>query len=118
MPRREARGGPRPESAPVALRAPGPAVNSATRRRCRISSSSETATEAEDPMDSERFEARTVFAEALAAGRRSSAHLARLHECIRQMSRNGHSRQSFAEADLDFHLVIGDATGNPMMRLM
>lgn len=30
-------------------------------------SSSETATEAEDPMDSERFEARTVFAEALAA---------------------------------------------------
>ena len=55
-------------------------------------------------------------AAALAAERRSSAHLARLTECIREMSRAGHSRQSFAEADLDFHLVIGDATGNPMMR--
>ena len=55
-------------------------------------------------------------AAALAAERRSGAHLTRLKECIREMSRAGHSRQSFAEADLDFHLVIGDATGNPMMR--
>ena len=55
-------------------------------------------------------------AAALAAERRSSTHVARLRECVRQMGRNGHSRQSFAEADLDFHLVIGDATGNPMMR--
>ncbi len=55
-------------------------------------------------------------AAALAAERRSSAHLARLRECVREMGRSGHTRQSFAEADLDFHLVIGDATGNPMMR--
>lgn len=55
-------------------------------------------------------------AAALAAERRSSAHVARLRECLRAMSRSGHTRQSFAEADLDFHLVIGEATGNPMMR--
>jgi DNA-binding FadR family transcriptional regulator len=55
-------------------------------------------------------------AAALAAERRSGAHLTRLKECIREMSRAGHSRQSFAEADLNFHLVVGDATGNPMMR--
>ncbi len=55
-------------------------------------------------------------AAALAAERRSSAHVAQLRECLRQMGRSGHTRQSFAEADLDFHLVIGDATGNPMMR--
>lgn len=55
-------------------------------------------------------------AAALAAVRRSSAHVLRLRECVRDMGRIGHSRQSFAESDLDFHLVIGDASGNPMMR--
>ena len=55
-------------------------------------------------------------AAALAARRRSSADVAHLRECIRQMGRSGHTRQSFAEADLDLHLVVGAATGNPMMR--
>ena len=52
----------------------------------------------------------------LAAERRSATHLAQLRECVREMGRSDHTRQSFAEADLDFHLVVGDATGNPMMR--
>ncbi len=55
-------------------------------------------------------------AAALAAARRSRTQVADLRECVREMSRNDHTRQSFAEADLDFHLVIGEATGNPMMR--
>ncbi len=55
-------------------------------------------------------------AAALAAVRRSSAHVTRLRDCVRQMGRSNHDRQSFAESDLDFHLVIGDASGNPMMR--
>jgi DNA-binding FadR family transcriptional regulator len=57
-------------------------------------------------------------AAALAAERRSSADIARLRQCVRQMARTDHSRQSFAEADLDFHLAIGSASGNPLIRSM
>lgn len=57
-------------------------------------------------------------AAALAAQRRSPADIARLRECVRQMARTDHTRQSFAEADLDFHLAIGSASGNPLMRSM
>ncbi len=32
------------------------------------------------------------------------------------MARSGHTRRSFAEADLAFHLAIGVATANPLMR--
>jgi DNA-binding FadR family transcriptional regulator len=32
------------------------------------------------------------------------------------MSATSHTRQSFAEADLEFHLTIGSASGNPLMR--
>ena len=52
----------------------------------------------------------------LAAERRSSEQVARLRACVREMGRSDHNRESFAQADLDFHLVIGDASGNPMMR--
>ena len=55
-------------------------------------------------------------AAALAAQRRTAQDMARLRECLNQMGRDGHTRQSFAEADLNFHLVVGNATGNPMMR--
>ena len=55
-------------------------------------------------------------AAALAAQRRTAEDVAQLRDCLERMGRGGHSRQSFAEADLDFHLVIGGATGNPMMR--
>jgi DNA-binding FadR family transcriptional regulator len=57
-------------------------------------------------------------AAALSAQRRSSTDVARLRECVRQMARTDHTRQSFAEADLDFHLAIGNASGNPLMRSM
>jgi DNA-binding FadR family transcriptional regulator len=32
------------------------------------------------------------------------------------MSATTHSRQSFSEVDLEFHLAIGTASGNPLMR--
>ena len=57
-------------------------------------------------------------AAALAARRRSPADIAHLRECVRRMARTDHTRQSFAEADLDFHLAIGSASGNPLMRSM
>jgi DNA-binding FadR family transcriptional regulator len=57
-------------------------------------------------------------AAALAARHRTSADLTRLRACVREMARSGHTRQSFAEADLDFHLAIGSASGNPLIRSM
>jgi DNA-binding FadR family transcriptional regulator len=55
-------------------------------------------------------------AAALAARRRTTADVARLRAQVARMSATGHSRQSFAEADLEFHLAIGSASGNPLMR--
>jgi DNA-binding FadR family transcriptional regulator len=55
-------------------------------------------------------------AAALAARRRSDADIVRLREHMIQMGRAAHTRQSFAECDLDFHLAIGVASGNPLMR--
>ena len=55
---------------------------------------------------------------ALAAQRRTSTDLAHLRDSVREMGQSGHSRQSFAEADLDFHLAIAIASGNPLLRSM
>ncbi len=55
-------------------------------------------------------------AAALAARRRTAAHVASLREHLAQMGRGGQTPRSFAEADLDFHLTIATASGNPMMR--
>ncbi len=55
-------------------------------------------------------------AAALAAQRRRPEDIAQLRECLRQIGRAGQSRQSFAAADLDFHLAIGSASGNPLIR--
>jgi DNA-binding FadR family transcriptional regulator len=55
-------------------------------------------------------------AAALAARQRSDADIVRLREYVKAMGRAGHTRQSFAESDLDFHLAIGAACGNPLMR--
>jgi DNA-binding FadR family transcriptional regulator len=55
---------------------------------------------------------------ALASRRRTASDLAQLRDCVREMGRSGHSRQSFAEADLDFHLAIAIASGNPLLRSM
>jgi DNA-binding FadR family transcriptional regulator len=54
----------------------------------------------------------------LAAQRRTPTDIAHLREYVREMGRSGHSRQSFAEADLDFHLGIAIASGNPLLRSM
>lgn len=55
-------------------------------------------------------------AAALAARRRQPADLRRLRECVRQIGRVDHSRQSFAAADLDFHLAVGSISNNPLIR--
>jgi DNA-binding FadR family transcriptional regulator len=55
-------------------------------------------------------------AAALAARRRNDTDILRLRAQVRQMGRAGHTRLSFAESDLDFHLAIGLASGNPLMR--
>jgi DNA-binding FadR family transcriptional regulator len=55
-------------------------------------------------------------AAALAAQRRTNADLARLRRHVSEMARSGHTRRSFAETDLAFHLAIGVASGNPLMR--
>ncbi|TLY63584.1 MAG: FadR family transcriptional regulator [Gammaproteobacteria bacterium] len=57
-------------------------------------------------------------AAALAARRRTAADIAKLRALISQMGRSGHSRQSFAEVDLDFHVGVGAASGNPLIRSM
>jgi DNA-binding FadR family transcriptional regulator len=55
---------------------------------------------------------------ALAARRRTASDIASLREYVREMGQSGHSRQSFAEADLDFHLGVAIASGNPLLRSM
>jgi DNA-binding FadR family transcriptional regulator len=52
----------------------------------------------------------------LAAGRRTKAHLVQLRDCVRRMADSIGNRDKFAEADLEFHQLIGVASGNPMMR--
>jgi DNA-binding FadR family transcriptional regulator len=56
------------------------------------------------------------MAAALAAIRRTPQDILDLRACVAAMRRSGHTRQSFAEADLAFHMAIGAASGNPLMR--
>jgi DNA-binding FadR family transcriptional regulator len=53
---------------------------------------------------------------ALAAGRRTESHVRQLRDCVRRMADSLGDRDRFAEADLEFHQLIGVATGNPMIR--
>jgi DNA-binding FadR family transcriptional regulator len=55
-------------------------------------------------------------AAALAAERATDADIVSLRRTLAAMALSGHSPHSFAEADLDFHLAIGAASGNPLMR--
>lgn len=55
-------------------------------------------------------------AAALAARRRTKADLASLRAALAAMATEDRSRQDFVSADLDFHMAIGAASGNPMMR--
>jgi DNA-binding FadR family transcriptional regulator len=52
----------------------------------------------------------------LAARRRISADIIALRGHVAVMGRSGHTRQSFADADLNFHLAVGAASGNPLIR--
>ena len=56
------------------------------------------------------------LAAALAAERGTKAQVAELRGCLDAMRSPRHTRQTFAEADLQFHLAIGRASGNPMIR--
>src|SRR3954468_15391954 len=56
------------------------------------------------------------LAAALAALRRTEPQLAELRKYVNAMGSPDHTRQSFAEADLRFHLAIGGASGNPLIR--
>ncbi|MFV3126068.1 FadR/GntR family transcriptional regulator [Niveispirillum sp. KHB5.9] len=65
------------------------------------------------------LEVRTALepqAAALAAVRRTEEDVATLRRCIAAMGDPAHDQRSFAHADLDFHVAVGSATGNPMMR--
>ncbi|HWG68952.1 MAG TPA: FadR/GntR family transcriptional regulator [Steroidobacteraceae bacterium] len=55
-------------------------------------------------------------AAAFAAQRRTLADIARLRRHISDMACVGQSRKSFAESDLAFHLAVGAASGNPLIR--
>jgi DNA-binding FadR family transcriptional regulator len=55
-------------------------------------------------------------AAALAAERRTTADIALLRRYVSDMARPGHSRESFARSDLDFHLAVSVASGNALIR--
>jgi DNA-binding FadR family transcriptional regulator len=55
-------------------------------------------------------------AASLAAERRLESHVAQLRDCVRRMAGSLGDRDKFAEADLEFHQLIGVASGNPLMR--
>jgi DNA-binding FadR family transcriptional regulator len=55
-------------------------------------------------------------AAALAAGRRTVEQIAELRVWIERMRQPGHTRRSFAQADLGLHLAVTAASGNPLMR--
>lgn len=55
-------------------------------------------------------------AAALAAARRDPDDLARIRAAFARMTAPDADAQRFAQADLDFHLAIGGASGNALMR--
>lgn len=55
-------------------------------------------------------------AAALAAGRRKAMQVRQLRECVQLMADSLGDRDRFAAADLEFHQLIGVASGNPLMR--
>jgi DNA-binding FadR family transcriptional regulator len=55
-------------------------------------------------------------AAALAAQRRTPEQVAELREWVARMRQPGHTRHTHAEVDLGFHLAVGMASGNALMR--
>jgi GntR family transcriptional repressor for pyruvate dehydrogenase complex len=55
---------------------------------------------------------------ALAAHRRTAADLARLEKAQKVLGNARRSLEAHARADLDFHLALADATGNPLFQVV
>lgn len=55
-------------------------------------------------------------AAALAAGRRSPTQLQQLYGWVEKMGADGVSSSGFVDGDLNFHLAVADAAGNPFLR--
>jgi DNA-binding FadR family transcriptional regulator len=53
---------------------------------------------------------------ALAAANRSPAQLRDMRTALAAMAAAGTDRRAFAEADLDFHIAVATASGNPLFR--
>lgn len=51
----------------------------------------------------------------LAASRVDEQHLATLREAVAVMDRSGNDADAYIEADLDFHLALAEAAGNPVI---
>ena len=52
----------------------------------------------------------------LAAQCSTKTQITQLRDCVSRMAESDGDREKFAEADLEFHQLIGVASGNPMMR--
>ncbi len=52
---------------------------------------------------------------ALAAIRAEESHISQMREAIDVMDRSRHDADAFIEGDLDFHLALAEAAGNPMI---
>jgi DNA-binding FadR family transcriptional regulator len=55
-------------------------------------------------------------AAAIAAERRSDEDVAEMYAHVERMGNEGVTAEGFVDADLDFHLAVARATGNPFMR--
>lgn len=55
---------------------------------------------------------------ALAAARRLPDHLEALHVALKAMATTLHDRAAYAKADLRFHILLGQATGNPLYAVL
>ena len=53
---------------------------------------------------------------ALAAQMRTEADVSEIREALAAMTRAGDDRRGFVQADLDFHIAIAAASGNPLFR--
>lgn len=53
---------------------------------------------------------------ALAARHRAPGHVAQMRAALEAMRAAGNDRRGFAEADLDFHIAVSAASGNPLFR--
>lgn len=52
---------------------------------------------------------------ALAAIRAEESHISQMREAVELMDRSRHDADAFIEGDLDFHLALAEAAGNPMI---